>query len=120
MSETSIRFDPLDPAQRADPYPVYAALRRDAPVTYVPGLDLWVVTRYDDVVAVVKDDETFSSRNALRSSTRESLAEVRAVLAEGYPEMPIIVDSDPPLHTRIRRPITKAFTPRRRGGGEPR
>ena len=120
MSETSIRFDPLDPEQRADPYPVYAALRRDAPVTYVPGLDLWVVTRYDDVVAVVKDDETFSSRNALRSSPREPLAEVRAVLAEGYPEMPIIVDSDPPLHTRIRRPITKAFTPRRIAELEPR
>jgi cytochrome P450 len=72
------------------------------------------------VLRVLKDEETFSSRNALRSSPREPLPEVRAVLAEGWPEMPIIVDSDPPLHTRIRRPITKAFTPRRVGGLEPR
>jgi cytochrome P450 len=113
-------FDPLDPEQRANPYPVYAAMRREAPVVYAPAYDLWVVTRYDDVLRVLKDEETFSSRNALRSSPREPLPEVRAVLAEGWPEMPIIVDSDPPLHTRIRRPITKAFTPRRGAEREPR
>jgi cytochrome P450 len=88
-------------------------------VSYAPAYDLWVVTRYDDVMRVLKDEETFSSRNALRSSPREPEPEVRAVLAEGWPEMPIIVDSDPPLHTRIRRPITKAFTPRRIAELEP-
>ena len=108
-----IAFDPLDPAQRADPFPVYAEARREAPVFHVAAYDLWVVTRHEDVLAVLKDDETFSSRNALRSSPREPLPEVREVLARGWPQMPIIVDSDPPLHGRIRRPITKAFTPRR-------
>lgn len=108
-----IAFDPLDPAQRADPFPVYAAARRDAPVFYAPAFDLWVVTCHEDVLAVLKDDAAFSSRNALRSGPREQLPEVREVLAQGWPQMPIIVDSDPPLHGRIRRPITKAFTPRR-------
>jgi len=108
-----VAFDPLSPAQRADPFPVYAAARRDAPVFYAPAFDLWVVARHADVLTVLKDDETYSSRNALRSSPREPLPEVRAVLAAGWPDMPIIVDSDPPLHGRIRRPITKAFTPRR-------
>jgi cytochrome P450 len=119
-SDTPIRFDPLDPVQRADPYPTYALLREQQPVYYAAGLDLWVVTRHDDVLAVLKDDGTFSSRNALRSAPHEPPAEVRAALAEGWPEMPIIVDSDPPLHTRIRRPITKAFTPRRVAELEPR
>jgi cytochrome P450 len=116
LAETAfdpLSFDPLSPEQRADPFPVYAAARRDAPVFYAPAFDLWVVTRHEDVLAVLKDDETFSSRNALRSAPREPLPEVREVLARGWPEMPIIVDSDPPLHTRIRRPITRAFTPRR-------
>jgi cytochrome P450 len=108
-----IAFDPLDPAQRADPFPVYAEARREAPVFFAAAFDLWVVTRHEDVLAVLKDDETFSSRNALRSAPREPLPEVREVLAQGWPGMPIIVDSDPPLHGRIRRPITKAFTPRR-------
>ena len=115
-----IGFDPLDPDQRANPYPVYAALRADAPVAYVSAYDLWVVTRYDDVLRVLKDEETFSSANALRSAPRKPPQEVRAVLAKGWPAMPIIVDSDPPLHTRIRRPITKAFTPRRVAELEPR
>jgi cytochrome P450 len=119
-SAAELRFDPLDPEQRANPYPVYARLRRERPVHYAPALDLWVVTRHADVLAVLKDDETFSSRNALRSSPHDPPPEVRAALAEGWPEMPIIVDSDPPLHTRIRRPITKAFTPRRVAELEPR
>jgi cytochrome P450 len=119
-SPAAIRFDPLDPEQRANPYPTYALLRREQPVYHAAALDLWVVTRYDDVLAVLKDDETFSSRNALRSAPHEPPPEVRAVLAEGWPDMPIIVDSDPPLHTRIRRPITKAFTPRRVAELEPR
>jgi len=115
-----IAFDPLDPTQRSDPFPVYAEARREAPVFYAPAFDLWVVTRYDDVLAMLKDHEAFSSRNALRSSPREPLPEVREVLAQGWPRMPIIVDSDPPLHGRIRRPITKAFTPRRVGELAPR
>jgi cytochrome P450 len=119
-SPSRVRFDPLDPEQRADPYPVYAQLRREEPVSYAPAFDLWVVSRYEDVLAVLKDEETFSSRNALRSAPHEPPPEVRAVLAEGWPEMPIIVDSDPPLHSRIRRPITKAFTPRRVAELEPR
>ena len=66
-SPSPVRFDPLDPEQRADPYPVYAQLRREEPVSYAPAFDLWVVARHEDVLAVLKDDETVSSRNALRS-----------------------------------------------------
>lgn len=117
---TELVFDPLDPAQRADPYPTYARLRRERPVFYAPAYDLWVVTRYDDVLAVLKDDETFSSSIALHSSPHEPPPEVRERMREGWPEMPIIVEADPPLHTRIRRPITRAFTPRRVAELEPR
>jgi cytochrome P450 len=113
-------FDPLDPAQRADPYPTYALLRRERPVFYAPQYDLWVVTRYEDVLRVLKEDETFSSRIALHSTPHEPAPEVRRVLDQGWPEMPIIVESDPPLHTRIRRPISRAFTPRRVAEMEPR
>jgi cytochrome P450 len=122
MPETSaspVRFDPLSPAQRRDPYPVYAEAREKAPVFFAEPYGFWVVTRYDDVLAVLKDDQTYSSVNALRSSTLELPPEVEAVLAEGWPEMPVIVDTDPPLHTRIRGLINAAFTPRRIAGMEP-
>lgn len=113
-------FDPMDDEQRRDPYPVYARARREQPVFYAEQLGFWVVTRYDDVLAVLKDDETFSSVDALRSSSAELPPAVRAILAEGYPEMPVIVDTDPPLHTRIRGLVTRAFTPKRVAEMEPR
>lgn len=119
VASCPIHFDPLAPEQRRDPYPVYAEARAKAPVFFADAYGFWVVTRYEDVLAVLKDDATFSSTDALRSSTVELPAEVEAVLAEGWPEMPVIIDTDPPLHTRIRGLITKAFTPRRVAEMEP-
>ena len=120
MTDTELAFDPLDPLQRADPYPTYARLRSERPVYYAPQYDLWVVTRYEDVQRVLKEDETFSSRVALHSTPHRPAPEVLDILAEGWPNMPIIVESDPPVHTRIRRPISRAFTPRRIAEMEPR
>jgi cytochrome P450 len=113
----STRFDPLSPEQREDPFAILAAARREQPVFHAAGLDLWVVTRYDDVLAVLKDHETFSSTGALKSAPLPDA--VAAVLAEGYRDMPYIIEIDPPLHDRIRGLATKAFTPRRIASLEP-
>lgn len=115
-----IDFDPLSPAQHRDPYPVYAAARERAPVFFAERFGFWVVTRHEDVLAVLRNPEAFSSRGALVSSTADLPAEVQAVLAEGWPEMPVITDTDRPLHDRIRGLVNKAFTPRRVTGMEPR
>ena len=113
----STRFDPLSPHQREDPFALLAMARREQPVFYAPGVDLWVVTRYHDVLAVLKDHETFSSSGALKSAPLPEA--VAAVLAEGYRDMPYIIEIDPPLHDRIRGLATKAFTPRRIASLEP-
>jgi cytochrome P450 len=117
---TQLAFDPLDPAQREDPFPLLELARRERPVFHAPEFDLWVVTRYDDVLAVLRDHRTFSSAGALRSSPEPYPPEVREVLAEGWPEMPYIIELDPPLHDRIRGLVTRAFTPRRIAELEPR
>lgn len=117
---TEFEFDPLSPAQRADPYPTLERARTEQPVFYAPALDLWVVTRYEDVLAVLKDHRSFSSRGAIKSSPAPFPAEVSEVLAEAFPEMPYIIEIDPPLHDRIRGLVTKAFTPRRIADLEPR
>ena len=114
---TLTRFDPLAPEQRENPFDLLAAARREQPVFHVPALDLWVLTRYDDVLAVLKDHQTFSSTGALKSAPLPP--EVAAVLAEGYRDMPYIIEIDPPLHDRIRGLVTKAFTPRRIANLEP-
>ena len=54
---TQIAFDPLDAAQREDPFPVLELARRERPVFHAPQFDLWVVTRHDDVLAVLKDHD---------------------------------------------------------------
>lgn len=113
-----IDFDPLSPEQLENPYPLYARLRHEQPVYYSERFGFWVVSRYEDVLRVVKDHESFSSVNALTSA--QPPAEVQAVLAEGYPEMPIITACDPPLHDAIRGLVTKTFTPRRVAEMEPR
>ncbi len=117
MPSPSMRFDPVSPEQRENPFDVLAAARRDQPVFHVPALDLWVVTRYDDVLAVLKDHDTFSSTGALKSAPMPD--EVAGALAEGYREMPYIIEVDPPLHDRIRGLVTRAFTPRRIAALEP-
>ena len=115
----TVDFDPLAPAQRSSPYAVYADARAREPVFFAERFGFWVVTRYEDVLAVLKDGVSFSSRDALTSSPVELPPEVRAVLDEGWPEMPVIIDTDAPLHTAIRGLVTKAFTPRRVAELEP-
>jgi cytochrome P450 len=55
-------FDPLAPDYLRDPYAVAARVRESTPVFYAPTLDMWVVSRMDDVEAVFSDHETFSGR----------------------------------------------------------
>jgi cytochrome P450 len=114
-----VGFDPLAPDQLANPFDVLELAREEQPVFYAPHLDLWVVTRHEDVLAVLKDHRTFSSTGALKSAAAPFPPEVAAVLAEGEPDMPYIIEIDPPLHDRIRGLVTKAFTPRRIAALEP-
>jgi cytochrome P450 len=83
----------------ANPYPFYAGLRATAPVTKLGPAGLWAVARYDDVIRILRDPETFSS---VVSAEAIETGEVR----------PSIIFNDPPLHTRLRGLLTKAFTPR--------
>ncbi len=100
MSQTSTpALSLLDPAVTNDPYPFYAHLRRETPVAPLGLMDLWGVARYDDVVRVLRDPETFSSVVGIRRLTGEDLP-------------PSMLFNDPPVHTRLRGLIAKAFTPR--------
>ncbi|MBV8771178.1 MAG: cytochrome P450 [Deltaproteobacteria bacterium] len=114
-----IDFDPMSPGQRECPFDVYRAAREHTPVFYSERFDLWVVTRYDDIVRVLKDPATFSSAESL-SVDRAVAPEVQAVLDTGYPPTPTMVTADPPVHTRFRELVGKAFTSRRVAQMEPR
>jgi cytochrome P450 len=111
----------LDPLIRNNPFPFYRALREQQPVYYDPGLDVYLVTRYDDLVAVLRDDETFSVEQGYQDRWGgEHLAELTEILERdggGLIRDPMY---DPPLHTRYRKLIEKAFTAHRVKTLEPR
>jgi len=105
-------FDPLDPDYLADPYPYYARFRREAPVFYAPKIDFWVVSRYEDIVDIVKDPETFSNarvQEPLHPLTPEALEGLK----RGVRVVPTTSTADPPLHKRTRKHAARAFSARR-------
>ena len=61
---TPIEYNPFDPAVRRDPYPVYARLRAEAPVLRNDVLGITAVSRYHDVLTILKSPATFSSRGS--------------------------------------------------------
>jgi cytochrome P450 len=112
------RSDPfLDRAVLACPHAWYQRSQRSEPVVWVAELGVYLVTRHEDVVRILGDDEAFSSglegrivaalrRNPLRAS-------VRAVLADGFPQVETLPWLDGPEHTRQRAMVSEALTPRR-------
>ena len=112
-------FDPFAPDQLENPYPLYAQARRDQPVFYSQRLDMWVVTRHDDILAVQKQPERFSSGQALEA-TSTMPAPVQAVLETGFAQFQSLVQTDPPDHARVRAVFGKALTPQRVAALEPR
>jgi cytochrome P450 len=104
-------FDPLAPAFLADPFAVMETI--DAPVFYAPSLDYYVVSRYADVEQVFLDPQTYSAA-AAQLPLVQLEPEALEILAEGgHRPQPSMVSLDPPDHTRLRRPASRAFTPRR-------
>ena len=113
---TPARWAPHLAEFRADPYPFYAALREADPVHRVDDWSV-VLTRYDDVYRVLRDpgysrdieassarpidDDPITARRRQRRGTDEEASAAKSIL-----------NLDPPDHTRLRRLVTQAFTPR--------
>jgi cytochrome P450 len=112
-------YNPFDPAQKRDPFPFYANARRETPVFFSPILNMWVVTRHEDILTVLRDPSVFSSLNIIESPTPLP-PEVVEILSQGIPFVPTLINNDPPSHTRVRNLCNKAFTPQRVAGMETR
>ena len=109
-------FNPLDPEVRRNPYALYERGRRELPAFVHEGLPLRLVSifRYTDVQAVLRDTSLYSNDFA---SAQVLPPEVEA-LGELAP--PSMIGTDPPVHTRLRSLVNKAFTPRIVSRLEPR
>ncbi|HEY8120561.1 MAG TPA: cytochrome P450 [Myxococcota bacterium] len=124
-------FDPFDEVQRDDPYPAYAHLRRESPITRIEKTGAHAVARYADVAYVLRHPELFSSsamQTALSSGFTSgfgrslSPAELARIgeLVKSMPLSPaeqlgarLLIASDPPKHAPMRNLVNRGFTPRR-------
>jgi cytochrome P450 len=106
-------FTPEDLGFVADPYPVYAELRERAPVVFHEPTDHWLVSRYDDVNTLLRDRRV--GRTYLHRASHEEMGrEPEPAWHEPFWRLirAGILDMEPPDHTRVRRLVAKAFTPR--------
>ena len=115
MAATGRKYELYDDAFRSDPYRVFAQMREHDPVFSQPGLDgespIWFVTRYEDAAAVLLDDERFVRDPRLALTPEELEAREAFPLAlEAIENHMLNRDGDD--HRRLRRLVTKAFTPR--------
>jgi cytochrome P450 len=103
-------FNPFEPGFFDDPYPQYAALREHDPVHRSP-LEVWVLFRYDDVVGLLRDSSlSVQVDNATPTARMQMFAEQAPEERERGAHS--ILNVDPPDHTRLRRLVSKAFTPK--------
>ncbi|MGH7961934.1 MAG: cytochrome P450 [Candidatus Binatia bacterium] len=105
-------YNPLVPEVMTNPYPYYTYLRRHAPVYKVESLDWWAITHYDDIMSIVKDYQRFSNEHYLPAISEDTF--------NPFVDAPMMVGSDPPVHTRLRKLVNRAFTPRIIASLEPR
>ncbi|MFC9683302.1 cytochrome P450 [Streptomyces sp. NPDC056948] len=108
-----LAFDPWDPAFLADPYPAYAELRAKGRVHYFEPTNQWLVPHHADVSALLRDRRL--GRTYQHRFTHEEFGRT-APPREHEPFHTLndhgMLDLEPPDHTRIRRLVSKAFTPR--------
>ena len=115
-------YNPFLPQVRADPYPYYAALRREAPVAQAAGLPIYTVSRYDDVLHILQHPETFSS-TALSVLAQGGVGmgpNDGALAGHRIFNSSLMIATDPPDHGRLRKLVNRGFTPRRIADLEPR
>lgn len=109
-TDSDVRFDPYDVGLIADPYPMFARLRKEAPLYYNAEYDFYAVSRYADVSKALVDHETYSSaRGAILELIKANLD-----IPSG-----MLIFEDPPIHDVHRKLLSRMFTPRRIAALEP-
>ena len=98
----------------ADPYLAYDTIREQDPVHWSEIWQAWIITRYDDVMRILRDSQRFSNEGRQQSLLNQFTAEQQAELMalEQHYAAGGLINSDPPKHTRLRALVSKAFTPR--------
>lgn len=107
---TKPAFNPFDPLFRANPYPFYASLREQEPVHLTP-LDTVVLTRYEDIASTLRSVDFSRDIEAHAKESLDPTMRAKRDRRRSRSGAKSILNLDPPDHTRLRRLVSKAFTP---------
>ncbi len=111
MTDVSPRFfNPLQPGYIEDPYPHFAEMREHDPV-HLTLLNQWLLFRYDDVSRILRDPSMSVSDDKIEVFDEKRLAMFEAAAGAEFERSTSMLNADPPDHTRLRRLVSKAFTP---------
>jgi len=130
-------YDPFSPAYTVDPYPHYRRLRDEAPVYFAPEAGLWCVSRYEDVLAVLRAADVFSSRamfTMIMNSGYDALPPLSWSFVRFVAQLFLrtwmnpmtfassrnLIAEDGERHSGLRSVVNRGFTPRRIAGWEKR
>ena len=121
VTPAGLGYTPADPAFMADPYPVFARLRANHPVVYDPATNQWLVARFSDVNALLRDRHLGRSYAHVATHQEYGRTPPPAWQAPFEASQRLqLIDMEPPDHTRLRRLVSTAFTPRTVEGLRPR
>ncbi len=109
-------FDLGSPEVLAEPDEVFARMRAECPVFHDEAINTYVLTRYEDVRTAAAQPLIFSSHRPIFGSGDP---ELEAIAAQGWPEIGTMTSSDPPEHTRYRKLVNRAFSPKAVAALEP-
>jgi cytochrome P450 len=109
-TDSDVHFDPYDVELIADPYPMFARLRDEAPLYYNAEYDFFAMSRFADVNKAVIDHVTYSSARGVILELIKANLEIPSGM---------LIFEDPPIHDVHRKLLSRMFTPRKIGALEP-
>ena len=104
-------FNPFTPGVLANPYPMYKALLENNPVSWNAMMEMWVLTRWADVDFILNHPNVSADRRSARNRFSEMMNQQQENFGP-FNRAQTMLTSDPPAHTRLRKLVSKAFTPR--------
>ncbi|MEN2475280.1 cytochrome P450/oxidoreductase [Burkholderia sp. GS2Y] len=111
VSHRAAEFDPFEDGYQQDPPEYVRWAREQEPVFYSPKLGYWVVTRYEDIKAIFRDNQAFSPSIALEKITPTGPDANEVLASYGYAMNRTLVNEDEPAHMSRRRALMDPFTP---------
>ena len=103
VTEASRLFDPFRPEYLRDPYPTLRQLRENEPVFFSPDLKCWVVSRNQTIKGILRDTNRYSALVVSDPLTPLCPHARNLIQESGFDVPPMLVNNDPPSHTRYRK-----------------